>query len=115
MYEICEGRLVYRYERERVWVEARGADGIRVRGAKDGVLRENAAGALEDRPAEPAEIEIHEGGASLRNGGITARFEGPRLTFTNARGEELTGELWQGSPLGRPSPIHDPLIYPGRV
>ena len=115
MYEICDGRLIYRYEREFVWVEARGKNGVRVRAAKDGHLRENAVGALAEQAAEPAEIEIHEGGASLTNGGIKAVFHGPRLTFFNARGEELTGELWQGSPLGRPSPIHDPLIYPGRV
>ena len=38
MFEIQDGRLVYGFERERLWVEPWGENSVRVRGAKDGVL-----------------------------------------------------------------------------
>ena len=115
MFEIRNGRLVYRYERECLWVEPWGENAVRIRGAKDGILRENEPGALEPRSAQKAEIRILDDGAVLKNGGIEVRFRGPEMTFYNRRGEELTGELWQGAGLGKPEPIHDPLIYPARI
>ncbi|MBR0144714.1 MAG: family 31 glucosidase [Clostridia bacterium] len=115
MFEIQDGRLVYGFERERLWVEPWGENSVRVRGAKDGVLRENEVGALDKAKPVTAEIRITEDGAVLKNGRIEVRFRGPEMTFYNDRGEELTGEHWQGISLQKPEPIHDPLLYPARV
>ena len=116
MYEIQEGnRLVFQYNKERVFVEPWGKDGLRVRIAKDGVLRENAVGALSTCAKFDAEIEIHEGGASISNGKIKAVFVNGGLTFYNDKGEELLGEQWSGAPLNFPAPKGDPMIYPCRT
>ena len=115
MYEIRDGRLMFRYERECVWVEPWGENSLRVRAAKDGVLRENAIGALDGCVKTDAQMEIHEGGASVTNGNIRAVFDQSRLTFYNRKGEELTGEMWQGAANGKKAPFHDPLVYAGRI
>ena len=115
MYEIRDGRLVFGFGKERVYVEPWGRDSLRVRAAWDGELRENAIGALTTCEKTEPVIEIGEGTASLTNGKIKAVFRGAGLTFYNDRGEELTGERWRGAPLQRPLPKHDPMVYPARA
>ncbi len=114
MYEIRDGRLVFGYGMERVYVEPWGRDSLRVRAAWDGCLRENAIGALTTCEKTEPVIEIGEGTASLTNGKIKAVFCGAMLTFYTDKGEELTGERWRGASFKRPAPMHDPLVYPAR-
>ncbi len=114
MYEISEGRLIFRYGQERVYVEPWGRDSLRVRASRDGTLHENAAGALTKCEKTQARIEIREDSASITNGKIRAEFHVSGLTFFDASGRELTGERWRGAPISQPRPRHDPLIYPAR-
>jgi len=120
MYYQKEHRLVYQYNDEKVFVEAWGKDGIRVRITKKSALRGDRYSAL--LPAEPMKGEIvieDQEQASLKNGRIKAVFNHHVLTFYNEKGEELIGESWRGAPLGQaasfvPFAAPDPVIFGSR-
>ena len=90
---------------EILQIEPWGRDGIRIRATKGNAVRQDWIGALQNQGGYPAEIEIHDTGASLRNGALIVKI-GARgdLTFLNAH---------TGSELLREKPIHD-LSIPSR-
>ena len=115
MYEIKDGKLLYRYGKDTVTVEAWGENALRVRVTRLGRAWENEIGALGEHKATTPVIEITDDRhASITNGKITAKFVESGLTFYNQNGKELTGERWRGAPWGSPKPEHDPIIFPCR-
>ncbi len=87
-----DGRLVWRFDRETLWVEPWGRNALRVRGTKNSRMEEELW-ALLPRPEVLAEITITGSGAVIRNGDITARIqEDGRLVFENSRGRVLLEE-----------------------
>ncbi|MDR0400289.1 MAG: glycoside hydrolase family 31 protein [Treponema sp.] len=114
-FSVDEGRLVFRYDAEKVWIESWGENSLRVRAAKTaGMPRGLAAGFAgipeERRPdssgGDPeidgallppqggaGAIQITEDGASLKNGKIEARLDrAGNLSIYNSRGELLLKE-----------------------
>ena len=79
---------------EALKIEPWGRDGLRVRATRLSAIKEDWINALLDQGECPAEIEIHETAASLRNGAllVTVNSRG-ELTFLNANtGQELLKE-----------------------
>jgi len=108
MVEFTRNRhsLLCQSDNEALQIEAWGRDGVRLRATKLTGIRQDWISALDNPGGYPAVIEIHETGASLRNGLITVKI-GSRgeLTFENAK---------SGKTLLREKPIHA-LSIPARV
>jgi alpha-D-xyloside xylohydrolase len=105
--EFTKGRnfLSCQFEMEILKIEPWGRNGIRIRAVKSAPFREEEIGALQNPGDYPADIEIGETDAGLRNGAVAVKI-GPRgeLTFWNAE---------SGVELLREKPIHQ-LSIPAR-
>lgn len=87
-----QGRLVWRFDRETLWVEPWGRDALRVRGTKNSRMEEESW-ALLPQPETQGEIQVRGFEAVVRNGNITARLqEDGRLVFENGKGKILLEE-----------------------
>ncbi|MBE5765847.1 MAG: glycoside hydrolase family 31 protein [Clostridiales bacterium] len=109
--------LVSRFNDEKIFVEAWGENGVRVRITKNAALRGDRWSALLPDGAKQAdEINITANNcATLKNGKITACFEQNVLVFRNEKGEELLAEFWQGNrPLDKKVP-HNPIYFASRI
>ncbi|MBE5765826.1 MAG: glycoside hydrolase family 31 protein [Clostridiales bacterium] len=108
--------LVYQFNDEKVYVEAWGTNGVRVRITKKENLRgERLSALIPSKPIEP-EITImdEKRDAKLVNGKITAEFKHNVLHFFNDKGEELLKEFWQGASGGRSVP-HNSIWFQSRT
>ena len=87
-----EGKLIYRYDAEELWIEAWGENALRVRSTKDcSMPKEDWA--LIRRGSVPPELQVNEQGASLTNGKIRAEIsEHGKIVITNANGNILLEE-----------------------
>jgi len=72
MLEIRDGRLVFHYDAEEVWIEPWGPDGLRVRGTKERRMAQEDW-ALYAREDTDCEICFTEQGARVVNGKIRAQ------------------------------------------
>ncbi len=92
-------------DREIVTITPWGQDAVRVRATRLPSLKEDWISALLEQDDQPAEIEINETGASLRNGKLLVHMSaGGKLSFSNTE---------TGAELLREKPI-DPLSIPAR-
>jgi alpha-D-xyloside xylohydrolase len=88
-----DGRLEVRSGSEKVWIEAWGRSGLRVRATKLAEMPEQAW-ALESSAPAAGEIKITENGAEIKNGRLTARVTpGGKITFVNSEGRVLLEEF----------------------
>jgi alpha-D-xyloside xylohydrolase len=93
MFSKHDGRLVYTYDAEQLWVEAWGNNAIRVRATKMSCMP------IEDwallKPAHTkADIQIEQASATLSNGGIKAVItDRGKLTIWDANGKLLLEEF----------------------
>jgi alpha-D-xyloside xylohydrolase len=88
-----DGRLEVRCGSEKVWIEAWGRSGLRVRATKLAGMPEQAW-ALESSAPAAGEIKITENGAEIKNGRLTARVTpGGKITFVNSEGRVLLEEF----------------------
>ncbi|KAI0008807.1 glycoside hydrolase family 31 protein [Xylariaceae sp. FL0662B] len=87
-----EGRLVYTYDAETLWVEPWGANALRVRATKLPRMPEEPWALLPPSATE-ANIEISESLASVSNGKIKANIsKGGKLSVWNSEGDLLLEE-----------------------
>ena len=87
-----DGRLVYRFDAEELWVEAWGESALRVRATKVAKMPEQDWALQKPAPA-PTQITIEQGIASLSCGKIKATItEGGKLSIYNGAGELLLEE-----------------------
>ncbi len=96
-FEQSGSRLIWRQNRETLYVEPWGPDVLRCRVAPNAEVRDDRWALLEPESA-PVEIEIGEQEGVIRNGLIEARVDAKRGTVRFLRtdtGEELLGELWR--------------------
>jgi alpha-D-xyloside xylohydrolase len=87
-----DGRIVYTYDSEQVWLEAWGANAVRVRATKMSAMPvENWA--LLDSSDKKAEIEVSDDSATLVNGKIKATInKRGKITISNTDGKLLLEE-----------------------
>jgi alpha-D-xyloside xylohydrolase len=85
--------LSWRGGQETVQIEPWGRNSLRVRGTVWQAIRDDFPGALLDRPASDAAIEISAGLAQITNGGLTAEISASgQLRFLRADGREVLSE-----------------------
>jgi alpha-D-xyloside xylohydrolase len=87
-----DGRIVYTYDSEQVWLEAWGANAVRVRATKMSAMPvENWA--LLESSDKKAEIEVSDDSATLVNGKIKATInKRGKITISNTDGKLLLEE-----------------------
>ena len=87
-----EGKLIYRYDAEELWIEAWGENALRVRATKDCSMPKEDWALIRRGIAHP-DIQVNEKGASLTNGKIRAEIsEYGKIVITNADGNILLEE-----------------------
>ena len=87
-----EGKLIYRYDAEELWIEAWGENALRVRATKDCSMPKEDWALIRRGSAHP-DIQVNEKGASLTNGKIRAEIsEYGKIVITNADGNILLEE-----------------------
>jgi alpha-D-xyloside xylohydrolase len=85
--------LSWRGGQETVQIEPWGRNSLRVRGTVWQAIRDDLPGALLDRPASDAVIEISADLAQITNGGLTAQISASgQLRFVRADGREVLSE-----------------------
>ncbi|KAF2824039.1 hypothetical protein CC86DRAFT_355465 [Ophiobolus disseminans] len=88
-----DGRLVYTYDAEKLWIEAWGHNAIRVRATKTSCMP-NENWALLKPVHTKADIQIDQASATLINNGIKATVTNRgKLTIYNANGKTLLEEF----------------------
>jgi alpha-D-xyloside xylohydrolase len=90
---------------EILQLEPWGRDGVRIRATKLHSVQQDWIGALQNPGEYPADIEIHETGASLRNGEMIVKID--------VRGELTFLNVHTGAELLKEKPVHD-LTIPAR-
>lgn len=73
MLKIEDGKLIFRYDAEEVWIEAWGENALRVRATKECRMPEENW-ALYRRGSEKAQITLTQDGARIENGKIYAEI-----------------------------------------
>jgi alpha-D-xyloside xylohydrolase len=107
-----DGRLVRQFDHELLWIEAWGANGLRVRATRRGRM-EAFDWALLPHAGGPGRIQLHDGSAEIQNGELTAHVSDEGwLRFTNAAGELLLEERWRNR--GKLTRYASPLNVAGR-
>lgn len=88
-------RLVREYDSEQIWIEAWGANSLRVRVSKTGRMPvQDEEWALLPQPPQPAEITIAPHEARITNGKITAVLTAAgKIVFLNQHGQLLLEEF----------------------
>ncbi len=73
MIEKRDGKLVFYYDGEEVWLEAWGANALRIRGTKSDSMPQ-ADWALQKPEKTECQIEVHDNVGTITNGGIRAEI-----------------------------------------
>ena len=88
-----EGRLVYRYDAEKVWIEPWGPNSLRVRSTKMAQMPEEAWALLPPK-ATAVQIDIQEAEASITNGKIKLTMSrAGKIIIYNQKGEKILEEF----------------------
>ena len=95
MLRIEDGKIIYHYDAEEVWIEAWGTDGLRIRATKEAQMpKENWA--LNPALKAVGKAELLEGGAKIRNGKSELFItNGGKITVYNQHGKLLLEEYWR--------------------
>jgi len=116
-------RLVWEFDHHKVWMEAWGPDGIRVRANVLGGLQDQP-GSLEESGFPTPVLAVDGDQGSLTNGKLTVKvLEHGRLMFTKREGKVLLEERWRNRDSGyqsyeslrdKPRMTYDATLVPGR-
>ncbi len=89
------GRLIYHYDAEELWIEPWGENSVRIRATKEAGMPEEDWALLKPEKAD-TEITIEKGGARLRNGKLSLFISnGGKITVYNKEGRLLLEEYWR--------------------
>lgn len=92
MFRQENGKLIYTYDGETMWIEHWGEDSLRIRATKNRAM-EDTDWALLPQPAQETEIRIESREAELKNGGIRAVVTwAGKLLIYNREGKLLLEE-----------------------
>ena len=95
MLKIENGKLIFRYDAEEVWIEAWGENAFRIRATKEYRMPEQNW-ALYKRREEKARIALTKTGARIENGKIYAEITKlGKITVYRADGRLLLEEYWR--------------------
>ncbi len=95
MIEQEDGKLVFRYDCEEVWIEAWGESAFRIRATKEKEMP-SEDWALLKKPAQKADIILTESGGTVVNGKIWAAVSKMgKISIFNQKDEPLVEEYWR--------------------
>ena len=95
MLEIKEGKLIFHYDAEEVWIEPWGPDALRVRATKEDTMPEENW-ALRDMAAVNSDIAYTDQGARIVNGKIRAEITKlGKIMIYHSDGRLLLEEYWR--------------------
>ena len=97
MLEIKEGKLIFHYDAEEVWIEPWGPDALRIRATKEDTMPEENW-ALRDMAAVNSDIAYTDQGARIVNGKIRAEITKlGKIMIYHADGRLLLEEIGRAS------------------
>lgn len=89
------GRIIYHYDAEELWIESWGKNAVRIRATKNAEMPKDNWALLSAEEVE-TQIEITEDGATLRNGKVKVCISnGGKITIYNPKGKLLLEEYWR--------------------
>lgn len=89
------GRIIYHYDAEELWIESWGKNAVRIRATKNAEMPKDNWALLSAEEVE-TQIEITEDGATLRNGKVKVCISnGGKITIYNQKGKLLLEEYWR--------------------
>lgn len=89
------GRIIYHYDAEELWIESWGKNAVRIRATKSAEMPKDNWALLSAEEVE-TQIEITEDGATLRNGKVKVCVSnGGKITIYNQKGKLLLEEYWR--------------------
>lgn len=89
------GRIIYHYDAEELWIEPWGKNAVRIRATKSAEMPKDNWALLSVEEVE-TQIEITEDGATLRNGKVKVCVSnGGKITIYNQKGKLLLEEYWR--------------------
>ena len=89
------GRIIYHYDAEELWIESWGKNAVRIRATKNAEMPKDNWALLSAEEVE-TQIEITEDGATLRNGKVKVSIpNGGKITIYNQKGKLLLEEYWR--------------------
>lgn len=89
------GRIIYHYDAEELWIESWGKNAVRIRATKSAEMPKDNWALLSAEEVE-TQIEITEDGATLRNGKVKVCISnGGKITIYNQKGKLLLEEYWR--------------------
>ena len=89
------GRIIYHYDAEELWIESWGKNAVRIRATKNAEMPKDNWALLSAEEVE-TQIEITEDGATLRNGKVKVSISnGGKITIYNQKGKLLLEEYWR--------------------
>ena len=89
------GRIIYHYDAEELWIESWGKNAVRIRATKNAEMPKDNWALLSAEEVE-TQIEITEDGATLRNGKVKLSISnGGKITIYNQKGKLLLEEYWR--------------------
>ena len=89
------GRIIYHYDAEELWIESWGKNAVRIRATKNAEMPKDNWALLSAEEVE-TQIEITENGATLRNGKVKVSISnGGKITIYNQKGKLLLEEYWR--------------------
>lgn len=95
MLRIENGKIIFHYDAEELWIEGWGRNGLRIRATKNAKMPEEDW-ALDAAGRMPAKAELRENGAFIRNGNAELLItNGGKITVRNQKGVLLLEEYWR--------------------
>lgn len=89
------GRIIYHYDAEELWIESWEKNAVRIRATKNAEMPKDNWALLSAEEVE-TQIEITEDGATLRNGKVKVCISnGGKITIYNQKGKLLLEEYWR--------------------
>ena len=89
------GRIIYHYDAEELWIESWGKNAVRISATKNAEMPKDNWALLSAEEVE-TQIEITEDGATLRNGKVKVCISnGGKITIYNQKGKLLLEEYWR--------------------
>lgn len=95
MLKIKEGKLIYQFDAEKLWIEGWGKNGFRIRSTKNATMPDENW-ALDPKAKADAKIILTEDGATIINGkGKLTISNGGKILLYNAKDKLLMEEYWR--------------------